>query len=98
MMARNLDRRVELLIPVEDEHCRRRLLEVLDYYFQDNVKAKRLQSDGSYTAVTRGLEEPEFHCQKELFKLAVQNRAEQFLAERAMFHPHRREADFEDVP
>ncbi len=97
MMARNLDRRVELLIPVEDETCRRRLLEVLDYYFQDNVKAKRLQSDGSYTAVSRGPEEPEFHCQKELFKLAVQQRAEQFLAERSMFHPHRREADVDDV-
>jgi len=97
-MARNLDRRVELLIPVEDEFCRRRLLEVLDYYFQDNLKAKRLQSDGRYLAVTRAAGEPEFHCQKELFKLAVQQRAEQFLAERAMFHPHRREAEFDDVP
>lgn len=92
MMARNLDRRIELLVPIEDETCKRRLLEVLDFYFRDNVKARRLLSDGSYVPVLPG-EQPEFHCQKQLFKYAVQQRTEQFSTETSMFHPHRRDTE-----
>jgi polyphosphate kinase len=47
-MPRNLDRRVELLFPVENAACSRKVLDALDAMFQDNVKARRLQSDGSY--------------------------------------------------
>lgn len=47
-MPRNLDRRIELLFPVESPECKARLLGALDVVFQDNVKARRLQSDGSY--------------------------------------------------
>ena len=47
-MPRNLDRRIELLFPVESPDCKARLLAALDVMFQDNVKARRLQSDGSY--------------------------------------------------
>jgi polyphosphate kinase len=47
-MPRNLERRVELLVPVEDEACRKRLMGILDVFFQDNVKARRLLPDGSY--------------------------------------------------
>jgi len=50
-MPRNLERRVELLVPVEDEACRKRLTAILDVYFQDNVKARRLQPDGSYVKI-----------------------------------------------
>ncbi len=50
-MPRNLERRVELLVPVEDETCRKRLMTILDVFFQDNVKARRLQPDGSYVRV-----------------------------------------------
>ena len=48
-MQRNLDRRVELLAPIEDPRLRKHLKEeVLDVYLRDNVKARRLQPDGSY--------------------------------------------------
>ncbi|MDW7760393.1 MAG: polyphosphate kinase 1 [Acidobacteriota bacterium] len=50
-MPRNLDRRIELLVAVEDPACRRRLLSILDVTFQDNVKARELRSDGSYVRV-----------------------------------------------
>jgi polyphosphate kinase len=50
-MARNLERRVELLVPVEDEACRKRLTAILDVFFQDNVKARRLQPGGSYAKI-----------------------------------------------
>jgi polyphosphate kinase len=91
MMARNLDRRIELLVPIEDDGCKRRLLDVLDFYFQDNVKAKRLMPDGSYVPVPPG--EQEFQCQKQLYRYAVQQRTEQFSIETSMFHPHRRDTE-----
>jgi polyphosphate kinase len=50
-MPRNLERRVELLVPIEDEAGRKRLTTILDVFFQDNVKARRLLPDGSYVRV-----------------------------------------------
>jgi polyphosphate kinase len=47
-MPRNLDRRVELLFPVEAPECREEVRTTLDAMFADNVKARRLQPDGSY--------------------------------------------------
>ncbi|MGE0758214.1 MAG: polyphosphate kinase 1, partial [Pirellulaceae bacterium] len=41
-MPRNLDGRIELLVPVEDPGARRRLISILDTYFRDNLKASRL--------------------------------------------------------
>jgi polyphosphate kinase len=38
-MPRNLDRRIELLVPIEDPPARTRLIEILETYFDDNVKA-----------------------------------------------------------
>jgi polyphosphate kinase len=52
LMPRNIDRRVEVLFPVLDKkmitHIRD---EILNYYSKDNIKARRMQSDGSYTRV-----------------------------------------------
>ena len=50
-MPRNLDRRVELLVPVEDKVCRRNLIAILKTTLSDNVKARRLLPDGRYEAV-----------------------------------------------
>jgi polyphosphate kinase len=47
-MPRNLDRRVELLVPVQDPTCQARLISILNTTFQDNVKSRRLMSDGRY--------------------------------------------------
>ena len=47
-MPRNLDRRIELLFPVEAPEGRQKVLQALDAIFQDNVKGRRLQPDGSY--------------------------------------------------
>lgn len=50
-MPRNLDRRVELLVPVEDSECRGALIAILKTCLKDTVKARRLLSDGSYERV-----------------------------------------------
>src|SRR5215207_5094887 len=52
-MQRNLDRRVETLVPVKDQQLRKYLREVLlDAYLRDDVKARRLSADGSYARPT----------------------------------------------
>lgn len=51
-MQRNLDRRVELLAPINDPRLRTHLKEeVLDVCLKDNVKARRLLPDGTYERV-----------------------------------------------
>ena len=47
-MPRNLDRRVEILFPIEDELCRERVIEVLIYQMLDTNRARIMQGDGSY--------------------------------------------------
>ncbi len=47
-MPRNLDRRIELLIPIEDPACHRKLLSILQTYFKDNVKSRRFLPDGGF--------------------------------------------------
>jgi polyphosphate kinase len=47
-MPRNLDKRVEIMFPVEDERLKEEIQEVLKIQLQDNVKAHILQPDGTY--------------------------------------------------
>jgi polyphosphate kinase len=52
LMPRNFDRRVEVLFPIEDPRLIRQLRDqVLALYLADNVKARRMQSDGTYLRV-----------------------------------------------
>ena len=50
-MSRNLDRRVEIMFPVEDERLMKEIKHVLDVQLADNVKAQLMQKDGSYVKV-----------------------------------------------
>jgi polyphosphate kinase len=55
LMPRNLNGRVEVLFPVQEPKLVRYLREgVLDEYLSDNVKARHMGSDGSYTKPARG--------------------------------------------
>lgn len=52
LMTRNLSRRVEVLFPIEDPKLVRHIKEqMLDAYLADDVKARRLRTDGSYVRV-----------------------------------------------
>ena len=50
-MPRNLDKRVEIMFPVEDPEIRSQVLHILEVQLADNVKAHVLQPDGSYEKV-----------------------------------------------
>jgi len=52
-MTRNLDRRVELLFPVEDHKARNKIKEILDISLLDTQKARILNKDGIYTRIDR---------------------------------------------
>jgi polyphosphate kinase len=47
-MRRNMDHRVELLVPILQPDIRERLRQLLDTQFADTVKMRELRSDGSY--------------------------------------------------
>ena len=49
-MPRNIDHRVEVLVPILDrERVRSICDDVLSVYLADNVKARHMQSSGTYT-------------------------------------------------
>ncbi len=47
-MPRNLDKRVEILFPVEDEELKQEVIKLLNVQLSDNTKARVMQPDGSY--------------------------------------------------
>jgi polyphosphate kinase len=52
-MGRNLDRRVELLFPIEDIKLKNKVKGILEVYIKDTVKARLLNSDGSYLRIDK---------------------------------------------
>ncbi len=62
-MHRNLDRRVEAVVPILDRALRRHIIdEILPVYLADNTNASRLLSNGEYAKV-RGDDNPPFDSQ-----------------------------------
>ena len=63
-MTRNLDRRVEVVTPVLDPHSKSYLKDtVLAAYLRDNVKARVMNSDGSYEMPPMAPDEEPFNSQ-----------------------------------
>lgn len=52
-MPRNLDKRVEILFPIENEELKKEVGHILEIQLEDNVKAHILQPDGSYEKVDK---------------------------------------------
>jgi polyphosphate kinase len=87
-MPRNLDRRVELLVPIEDSACRDRLIEILECYFKDRLKGWQLQADGSYERPVRKSNSLKTSSQEFLYDAALQ-RAERNQKKQEILEPHR---------
>ena len=82
-MPRNLDRRVEIVFPVEDEEIKKELIHILDLEFRDNVKAHILQPDGTYEKPDRR-GKAQINSQMEFCMEAT---------EKAAFHKHKTQAE-----
>jgi polyphosphate kinase len=70
-MPRNFRRRVEIMFPIEDPRLQNRIVEgILGVTLSDNVKARVLQGDGSYTRVVPDPGEPLVRAQVEFQNMA----------------------------
>ena len=69
-MPRNLDKRVEILFPVEDTTLQQEVIDILEVQLCDNVKARIMQPDGSYlrlsTTKKERLSSQEYFCRQAL--------------------------------
>jgi len=87
-MPRNLDRRVELLVPVLRPEHRKRLHSTLQCYFKDNVNAWKLMPDGQYQRLQPTERRPPFQAQAVLYERAVTVRRKAEQSNRSTFETH----------
>jgi len=57
LMPRNLDHRIEVVVPIEDAHARNEIESILKALLADNAQAWELHSDGAWARVTPGKSE-----------------------------------------
>lgn len=88
-MPRNLDRRVELLIPVDDPACKERLIQYLKISLDDEAKARLLQPDGSYIRHPKRADEKALRSQAELYRIASELAKRAAPAQQVVFEPQR---------
>ncbi len=78
-MPRNLERRVEILFPIEKEELKQKVMHILDLQLKDNVKANVLTKDNTYEKVDgRGkerLDSQEAFCQEAMERAAGREEA-----------------------
>ncbi len=74
-MPRNLDKRVEIVFPVEDERLKEEVKHILEMQLADNVKAHVLQADGRYEKIDkRGkvlLNSQDYFCEEAWERVSV---------------------------
>ncbi len=87
-MPRNLDRRVELLVPILRPDHRKRLHATLQSYFKDNVNAWKLQPDGQYQRLHPSERHPSFQAQAALYERSVSARRKAEQSNRSTFETH----------
>ncbi|HHV32481.1 MAG TPA: RNA degradosome polyphosphate kinase [Clostridiales bacterium] len=89
-MQRNLDRRVELVFPIEDENLRKRTLSILTLMFSDNINTRVMKPDTSYSHIDKRGKAP-CDCQLEFWRAAQKSVDELAQSEESKpFRPIRR--------
>ena len=87
-MIRNLDSRVELMVPVEDRIAKRRLIRSLEDTFKDNTNAYLIKSDGSGELLSPKKGEPAFRSQAEFYEMATKTARNKAREQALTFEPH----------
>ena len=87
-MSRNLDRRVEMMIPIENPALARRVQDILDACFRDNTQASVIEPDGTSHPVNSHGKKP-FAMQRYLHNQARKQARARARAARQMLEPHR---------
>ncbi|MEZ6128224.1 MAG: polyphosphate kinase 1 [Planctomycetaceae bacterium] len=86
LMPRNLDRRIELLVPILDDDCQQKAISMLKNCLRDNVKARRITATGGYKPPAPD-SVPAHRSQTAAQKLAKETEENAFEAKRRMFVP-----------
>ena len=76
MMTRNTEHRVEIAFPVLDAGVRAQVRGFMEAQLRDNVKARELTSNGTWTLVPRAVGEQPFNAQEAMMKLAKSRTAD----------------------
>lgn len=92
-MTRNLDKRVELMVPVQSPRLKRRLRGILDACFKDNVQAYEIQPDGTGKPVSRAKGVKPFRMQLALTKEARRLSRDKERERLQMLEPHKPHAE-----
>ena len=87
-MPRNLDRRIELLVPVEDAECRARLVAFLESCFHDNTHVWELGPDGRWQRRQPTGKKTPHRAQEELYLRAKQAATASKRRPPVLFEPH----------
>ena len=90
-MPRNLDRRIELMTHITSKDAVERLSSILDWFFEDNQKARVLDADGAYHRRKPGKGEDVFRVQTKLYEDA-KSRADKLRAVPLTLEPIKRDA------
>ncbi|MCH1441997.1 MAG: RNA degradosome polyphosphate kinase, partial [Rubripirellula sp.] len=85
-MPRNLDRRVEIMVPVDDTSCREKVMNSLRTYFEDNCNSWEMQADGSY--IRSQPEKRAVRAQQRLYEHACQATEQISQKRRTTFETH----------
>ena len=88
-MSRNLDRRVELMVPIEDKKQARRAMDILNACFRDNTQASLIGTDGGSAPICAAEGEPPFRMQEFLQHQAHQHARTRERNSRTSLEPHR---------
>ena len=64
-MTRNLNRRVEVLFPVENSQCKKEILYIIDTTLNDSVNLRQLNNDGTYKDINS---KPSINAHEMLYK------------------------------
>ncbi|VGO18428.1 polyphosphate kinase 1 [Pontiella sulfatireligans] len=87
-MPRNLDKRLELMVPVEDKACRDRLIDILNLHMADNQSSWQLKPNGSYErTLAKGAKK--VRSQQVFYGQACEAIASAQKNRRTRFEPHR---------
>ena len=88
MMVRNLDKRIELLVPIEDAAARKKLVAAIDTCLMDAVKARKLLPDGLYQYQRQSGKNAKLRSQETLYRQACKRAQKMAQAKPTMFEPH----------
>ena len=88
-MPRNLDRRIELMVPVEDPPGAEKLAQILETCLADTKQAWTLRPDGSYERRQPDAKHPALRCQEEFQRRAAARAAEAAQQQAPTFEPLR---------